>query len=145
MKGVFLIMLEKMDSSPNQVDNQNDLIFDCPECHQNLVVKSVAAGHTVACPHCGHSILVPHAPKVVALSEAPETQQLQSLPAWKQELLSTESALREIKNQREEAGNSFKHHSSEANRLKLRIGKLDSKLQDLEFRRIAIKREHPEE
>ncbi len=145
MKVVFLITLEKMDSFPNQVDSHDDLVFDCPECHQNLIVKSVAAGHAVACPHCGHSMTVPDAPKVVTLSEAPETQQLQSLPTWKQELLSTESAWRETKHQREEAGNAFKHHSSEANRLKLRIEKLDSKLQDLELRRVAIKREHPEE
>lgn len=122
---------------------KNDLIFDCPACHKSLVIPPEAAGHHVICPLCTQKILVPERHRVTTLAEAPETQALQSLPAWKQELVTIESSLRELTNQRQEAGNHFKHHSSEVNRLQLRIEKLDGKLQDLQKRKQAIAAEHP--
>lgn len=42
-----------------------------------------------------------------------------------QELISIDLAIREATHQREESGNLFKHHASEANRLQLRIEKKD--------------------
>ena len=111
--------------------------------------------------------------KVITLAEAPETKALQAKPVWEQELVAIESALDESTHQRQEAGNFYKHHASEANRLKARIekqkggpdqelrdqfkkhateanlqktrmDKLDVKIKELETKRSAIRAAHPE-
>lgn len=121
----------------------SDVVFDCPHCHKSLVVDAVAAGHELDCPKCGKTVKVPVTNKVMSLQDAPETKGLQAKPAWEQELISIESALGETRNQREEAGNFYKKHVSEANRQKLRIEKLDAKLKELDTRKKAIVAEHP--
>jgi vacuolar-type H+-ATPase subunit I/STV1 len=119
--------------------SENDIVFDCPSCHKSLVVDVVAAGHALDCPNCKTNVTVPKIHKVVGLSEAPETQQLQSKPQWEQELISLEAALKEIRHQREEAGNFYKKHASEANRQQLRMEKLDAKIKELEDRKEKVK------
>ncbi len=123
--------------------NTNDVVFDCPFCHKSLVVDKIAAGHDLNCPTCGKTVKVPEIHRVVTLQEAPETKGLQAKPAWEQEMISIESALGETRNQREEAGNFYKKHVSEANRQKLRLEKLDIKLKELDTRKKAILAEHP--
>jgi hypothetical protein len=133
---------ELVPNDPQSV-GENDIVFDCKHCNKSLVIDRVAAGHNLDCPTCGKSVTVPEVHKVVSLAEAPETEKLKSKPAWEQELVSIDSALKESKNQREEAGNFYKHHCSEANRQKLRIDKLDVKLKELETRKAQIQKEHP--
>lgn len=36
-----------------------DVIFNCPECDQELQVDSTAAGSEIACPNCGENIVIP--------------------------------------------------------------------------------------
>jgi len=36
-----------------------DIIFDCPNCQQELVVDSAGAGTEIECPSCGESIMIP--------------------------------------------------------------------------------------
>ena len=117
--------------------------FNCPACHQDLALNNLEAGKAAACPHCGASLAIPEEHQVVTLAEAQETKNLLSKLAWEQELLSIESALRETHHQRQESGNFYKQHVSEANRQKLRIEKLDAKLKELEARKLAIQLEHP--
>ncbi|MDD2709050.1 MAG: hypothetical protein PHV34_13775 [Verrucomicrobiae bacterium] len=121
-----------------------DIVFDCPSCHKSLVVDQVAAGHQVPCPKCGQNIPVPQVHRVVTLDEAPETGKIQAMPQWKQDLIHIEASLKEASHQRQEAGNQFNQHVSEANRLKLRIEKLDARLKELQTQRDAIKAAHPE-
>lgn len=113
-------------NDPHSVTDQ-DLVFECPECHKSLVVDKVAAGHDLNCPTCEKPIKVPELSKVVGLSESPETKQLKAKPAWEQELISIQSSLGETTNQRKEAGNQFNHRCSEANRLKVQMDKMDAK------------------
>jgi hypothetical protein len=122
----------------------NDVVFDCPSCQKSLVVSKIAAGHELECPLCGKNVQVPETNRVVTLAEAPETQELQAKPQWQQELISIESSLAETKNQREEAGNFYKHHFSEASRQKLRIEKLDARLKELQTKKAAILKDHPQ-
>ena len=118
------------------------------------------------------SVEVPKEHRVVTLAEAPETRELQAKPQWEQELLAAEGALRESRHQRQEAGNFYRQHASEANRLQLRmekkdpglgadagntyqqyvaeanrqrarIEKLDAKIKELEARRTSIRAAHP--
>ncbi len=116
--------------------------FSCPICHKNLAFDNVGTAKVTACPHCGASFTIPAEHRVVTLAEAPETKDLLSKPAWEQELLTIESALRETQHQRQESGNLYKQHASEANRQKLRIEKLDAKLKELEVRKLALQAEH---
>jgi predicted RNA-binding Zn-ribbon protein involved in translation (DUF1610 family) len=101
----------------------NDIVFTCTECHKELAVDKRAAGHIIQCPMCGKPTEIPHSNRVVTLAEAPETKKLQEKPTWEQELTSIQSALGETNHQRQEASNFFKHHLSEASRLKLTIEK----------------------
>jgi DNA-directed RNA polymerase subunit RPC12/RpoP len=39
-----------------------DIIFNCPECEQELSVDSSGAGTEINCPTCGEKIVVPPAP-----------------------------------------------------------------------------------
>ncbi len=122
----------------------NDMVFDCPACRKSLVVDQVAAGQILQCPICKKPIQVPMTSRVVTLAQAPETAKIAQMPDWEQELLSIQSALKETKHQREEAGNFYRQHSSEANRQQLRMEKLDAKLKELHARLEAIYAEHPE-
>jgi DNA-directed RNA polymerase subunit RPC12/RpoP len=36
-----------------------DIIFNCPECQQELEVDSAGAGSEIDCPSCGEKILIP--------------------------------------------------------------------------------------
>lgn len=38
-----------------------DLIFQCPNCDQEMAVDSVAAGTEIECPSCNHTLTVPEA------------------------------------------------------------------------------------
>lgn len=102
-----------------------EILFECGGCHKAIKADRATAGQVVGCPHCGQNTTVPRPHRVVTLAEAAETQQLQSKPVWEQELIAIEAALREISNQRQEAGNFYKHHASETNRLQWRIEKKD--------------------
>ena len=150
----------------------SDVVFDCPHCRKNLAVDRAAAGHALACPACGKPITVPQEHKVVTLAEAPETRELQAKPQWEQELQAVEGALKESQHQRQEAGNFYRQHLSEANRLqlrvdkkdpslgadagklykehvaeagrqKLRVEKLDAKIKELDSKRSTIRAAHP--
>lgn len=121
----------------------NDVVFDCPHCHKSLAVDKIAAGIELDCPKCGKKVTVPKVNRVVTLAEAPETEKIKAKPPWEQELMGIESAIRETDHQRQEAGNLYKHHVSEANRQKVRIEKLDLKLKELNARREVIKKDHP--
>jgi ribosomal protein S27E len=36
-----------------------DIIFNCPECEQELEVDSTGAGSEISCPSCGETIVIP--------------------------------------------------------------------------------------
>ena len=38
-----------------------DLVFNCPQCEQELAVDPSGAGSEIECPSCGNSIVVPEA------------------------------------------------------------------------------------
>jgi len=40
-----------------------DIIFDCPNCTQELAVDASGAGSEIECPSCGETIAIPHASK----------------------------------------------------------------------------------
>ncbi|HVU09589.1 MAG TPA: hypothetical protein VHG89_13740 [Verrucomicrobiae bacterium] len=40
-----------------------DIIFDCPECGQELAVDSAGAGSEIECPSCGETITIPQESK----------------------------------------------------------------------------------
>jgi hypothetical protein len=53
-----------------------DIIFDCPNCQQELVVDSAGAGTEIDCPACGETITIPRqstkaAPEVTAPTGQP--------------------------------------------------------------------------
>src|SRR5262245_41258265 len=43
-----------------------DIIFNCPECEQELAVDSSGAGREFPCPNCGETIVIPDAEAVAA-------------------------------------------------------------------------------
>jgi len=51
---------------------ERDIVFECPHCHQELVVDLEGAGLAVSCAHCGQSVSVPeyHGPSLYFLEEA---------------------------------------------------------------------------
>ena len=50
-----------------------DIVFDCPNCGQELAVDSSGAGTDIECPSCGGTITIPQAStKVPAVPEATE-------------------------------------------------------------------------
>jgi len=40
-----------------------DIIFDCPNCSQELAVDSSGAGTNIECPSCGDTITIPSGPQ----------------------------------------------------------------------------------
>ena len=48
-----------------------DIIFDCPNCNQELAVDSSGAGTEIECPSCGDTITIPAAPP-----KAPDSKEL---------------------------------------------------------------------
>jgi DNA-directed RNA polymerase subunit RPC12/RpoP len=40
-----------------------DIIFDCPNCNQELAVDSTGAGTDIDCPACGETITIPVTPQ----------------------------------------------------------------------------------
>jgi len=40
-----------------------DIIFDCPNCNQELAVDSSGAGTNIECPSCGDTITIPSGPQ----------------------------------------------------------------------------------
>jgi len=53
-----------------------DIIFNCPECQQELAVDSSGAGTEIECPTCGEKITVPQAPPPsTAVPAAPAAEQ----------------------------------------------------------------------
>ncbi len=47
-----------------------DIVFNCPECQQELAVDSSGAGTELVCPTCGQKITVPQAPPQGATAPA---------------------------------------------------------------------------
>ena len=41
-----------------------DIVFNCPNCDQELAVDSAGAGSEIECPACNHTITIPPAGKV---------------------------------------------------------------------------------
>jgi hypothetical protein len=52
-----------------------DIIFDCPNCQQELAVDSSGAGTEIECPSCGESIMIPRESTKSAPESAPVTGQ----------------------------------------------------------------------
>ncbi|HSY74337.1 MAG TPA: hypothetical protein VK810_02615 [Dongiaceae bacterium] len=48
-----------------------DIVFDCPNCEQELAVDSAGAGSEIECPSCGETITIPAKSTKVATVEAP--------------------------------------------------------------------------
>ena len=36
-----------------------DIVFDCPNCNQELAVDGAGAGTEIECPACGETITIP--------------------------------------------------------------------------------------
>jgi hypothetical protein len=52
-----------------------DIIFDCPNCQQELAVDSSGAGTEIECPSCGETITIPRESTKSAPEPAPATGQ----------------------------------------------------------------------
>lgn len=48
-----------------------DVIFNCPNCDQELAVDSTGAGSQINCPSCGETIVIPEPKMVVPLPGTP--------------------------------------------------------------------------
>jgi DNA-directed RNA polymerase subunit RPC12/RpoP len=48
-----------------------DIVFDCPNCEQELAVDSAGAGSEIECPSCGETITIPEKSTKVATVETP--------------------------------------------------------------------------
>jgi len=48
-----------------------DIIFDCPNCQQELAVDSTGAGTEIDCPSCGETITIPRQSTKAAPESAP--------------------------------------------------------------------------
>lgn len=52
-----------------------DIVFDCPNCQQELAVDSAGAGSVIECPSCGESITIPaestKTPTLASIQPAP--------------------------------------------------------------------------
>jgi hypothetical protein len=48
-----------------------DIIFDCPNCEQELAVDSAGAGSEIECPSCHETITIPAKSTKVASAETP--------------------------------------------------------------------------
>jgi hypothetical protein len=64
--------------NPEQIERQGlqiterDIVFECPHCHEELVVDFEGAGLAFNCVHCGQSVTVPeyHGPSLAFLEQA---------------------------------------------------------------------------
>jgi DNA-directed RNA polymerase subunit RPC12/RpoP len=64
-----------------------EIIFNCPECQQELAVDSSGAGTEIDCPTCGGKITVPQArPPSAAAQTAPESSPIAASAAAKVEM-----------------------------------------------------------
>ncbi|HUA37261.1 MAG TPA: hypothetical protein VMA35_02540 [Candidatus Sulfopaludibacter sp.] len=52
-----------------------DIVFDCPNCQQELVVDSAGAGTEIDCPACGETITIPRQSTKAGPEVAPPTGQ----------------------------------------------------------------------
>jgi predicted RNA-binding Zn-ribbon protein involved in translation (DUF1610 family) len=63
-----------------------DIVFDCPNCNQELAVDSSGAGSQIDCPSCGETITIPAkstksaAPSAIASSAAAKVQKHLKVP-----------------------------------------------------------------
>jgi DNA-directed RNA polymerase subunit RPC12/RpoP len=57
-----------------------DIVFNCPECQQELAVDSSGAGTEIECPTCGGKITVPQAPLPNAAAPAPPVAEQAASP-----------------------------------------------------------------
>jgi DNA-directed RNA polymerase subunit RPC12/RpoP len=51
-----------------------DIVFDCPNCEQELAVDSSGAGSEIECPSCHETITIPAASTKTAAAEPPEEE-----------------------------------------------------------------------
>jgi DNA-directed RNA polymerase subunit RPC12/RpoP len=58
-----------------------DIVFNCPNCEQELAVDSAGAGSEIECPECHETITIPAAPTKTAAAPPPETAPAPSLAA----------------------------------------------------------------
>lgn len=57
-----------------------DIVFDCPNCNQELAVDGAGAGTEIQCPACGETITIPpESTKVSAASPPPDEPHAPSL------------------------------------------------------------------
>lgn len=104
--------------SPESV-TEHDLVFDCPECQKLLVVDERAAGIKIECPLCGKQISVPQQVHVTQAIEHHDAATVEEKKALVQKQMD------ENRMQHTEAMNKWHDHVTQANRLKVRIQKLD--------------------
>jgi DNA-directed RNA polymerase subunit RPC12/RpoP len=50
-----------------------DIVFNCPNCDQELAVDQSGAGSQIECPSCGENITIPAAPGKVTTGSLPVT------------------------------------------------------------------------
>ncbi len=48
-----------------------DIVFNCPNCEQELAVDQSGAGSQIECPSCGESITIPPAPGKITTGSLP--------------------------------------------------------------------------
>ena len=48
-----------------------DIVFNCPNCEQELAVDQSGAGSQIECPSCGESIMIPAGPGKVTTGSLP--------------------------------------------------------------------------
>lgn len=58
-----------------------DIVFNCPNCDQELAVDGAGAGSDIECPACNHTITIPAAGKVTTGSLPATTDPTSSAPS----------------------------------------------------------------
>ena len=105
---------------------EHDLVFDCPECKKLLVVDERAAGLKISCPLCSKEINVPQQVHITQTIEHHDGATAAEKRAAYQKQID------ENRMQHTEAMNKWHDHVTQANRLKVRIQKLDQDHQKIE-------------
>jgi DNA-directed RNA polymerase subunit RPC12/RpoP len=58
-----------------------DIVFDCPNCNQELAVDSAGAGSEIECPECHETITIPEKSTKIPTAPSPEEPHAPSLAA----------------------------------------------------------------
>lgn len=134
-------------SKPTVVVGERDIVFNCPNCHGELVVDRDGAGLAVPCSHCGYELTIPdhqQATRVVDALQALETTEPASAPPVRHFDFSDkpreqlERRFNELKSQLKENRSQDTEMRGHVNRATMDLHRLQLKLKKLQERQTDI-------